>query len=147
MVDLTKCESGKCASTPEIIEQPDSISAEYGRDQLVTEIVELKRTIEDLSERREEDRKSILILQSQIDRMRGAECTDSLESSFSLISNVATYIWTKVPSLPLSSILSNYTINPRKKSKKSSSAASSVKSKKLPKTNAVFKTSSYLTKE
>ena len=150
MTDSIKCESVKTSSTPEIIEHIDSISNASGKEQLIAEIIELKRTIENLTERREEDRKSILILQSQIDRMRGAECTDSLESSFKIVSNVASYVWTKVPSVPISSILSSITNGGKKKSKKkssshSSSATGSVKSKKLP--NAVFKTSTYITKE
>jgi hypothetical protein len=147
--DSNKCESVRTAPTPEIIEHSDSVAVTGGREQLVAEILDLKRTIEDLTERREEDRKSILILQSQIDRMRGGECSDSLESSFKIITNVASYLWKKVPSVPLASVLTNFGPPGKKRSKKNpfgrSSRTSSVNSPKIP--EAIFKTSRYVTKE
>jgi hypothetical protein len=90
----------------------------------VEEILKLRNAIKELHERHEEDRKCILILQSQIDHMRGAKCTDSFESSFNLMFSVASYLWSKVPSLSIGALLKESKKRNKKKDTRGISSAS-----------------------
>ena len=147
MADFVKCETSGATSTPEIIE-PSDIDSHADPGTLMAEVVKLRKTVEDLNEKREEDRQSILILQSQIDHMRGAKCTDSVESSLKTMYNIASYLWNQVPSIPVASLVQSYKKRTKKKgSRVCSTATSSVKSlptskkqsrKNIP-ANAVFK--------
>ena len=94
---------------------------------LLAELESLRNLVEDLGERREEDRRSILILQSQIDHMRGYKCSDSLETSFQNVYAVANVLWNQLPSISLRSLLKSG----KKKKKGLSSKSTSCNSSKL----------------
>lgn len=98
-------------------------------DDLVEEVITLRRLVADLTEQREDDRRSILILQSQIDSLRDTKCTDSVESSFKTIGAVCAALWSRVPEFPIDSIVAYLRRNKRKKSGRISSK-SSVSSRK-----------------
>lgn len=107
---------------PEFLVSPNIVtdsSSSVNRSDLLTEIEKLRSIVEDLGERREEDRRSILILQSQIDHMRGYKCSDSLETSFKNMYAVANVLWDQLPTISLGSLL----VSRRKKGKKSKNSS------------------------
>lgn len=108
------------------------------REELITEVNFLRSLVSDLSEQREDDRKSILILQSQIDNLRDAKCSDSFESSFSTMSAICSSLWNKVPTIQLEGIIHYLSQRSRRKKGKTSSkssVSSSLKRKSLRMTN------------
>ena len=86
------------------------------KDILISEVINLRRIVSDLNDQREDDRRSILILQSQIDSMRDVKCSDSFEASLKNAAMVAATLWNQIPSFPLRSVLESLK---RKKHKKS----------------------------
>ena len=104
-------------------------ASDADRAALVKEVNMLRAVIEDLSEQRESDRRSILILQSQIDNIRDVKCSDSFESALRNFSSICSSLWNRVPSIPIEDIIHNLRRRAKKKSGKVSSK-SSVTSKK-----------------
>jgi hypothetical protein len=98
-------------------------------EDLVEEVITLRRLVAGLTEQREDDRRSILILQSQIDNLRDVKCTDSVESSFKAIGAVCSALWSRIPEFPIDGIVAFLRRNKRKKSGRISSK-SSVSSRK-----------------
>ena len=124
MADFIKCEIPTPSETPTIIGTATPPSVLTDEDQSSDEISKLRMALQNLQERHEEDRKCILILQSQIDHMRGAKCTDSVESSLKLMFNTASYIWSKIPSISMAHIFEGYKKKSKKKSSRGLSSAS-----------------------
>jgi hypothetical protein len=107
------------------------------REVLLDEVNKLRAVIEDLSEQRECDRRSILILQSQIDNMRDVKCSDSFESVLRNFSSICNSLWNRVPSLPIDDIIHNLRRRNKKKTGKVSSKTS-VSSKKPHSARSAF---------
>jgi hypothetical protein len=124
------------STTPEIVAQADVPIDSMDKEQLCCEVLKLRKQLEELNEGREGDRKSILILQQQIDCIRNSsKCTDSVESSLALMGNIAAYLWNKLPALPSIPRARRKTrsVNdPSRASSKSSKKASSVRSTPSP---------------
>ena len=99
-------------------------TVEPDRAALVKEVNMLRAVIEDLSEQRECDRRSILILQSQIDNIRDVKCSDSFESVLRNFSSICSSLWNRVPSIPIEDLLVNLRRRAKKKSGKVSSKSS-----------------------
>lgn len=114
------------ATSPEILEV-DSVDGE--RQHMIEEIINLRRVLSDLNDQREDDRRSLLILQSQIDSMRDAKCSDSFEASLKNAAAICCALWNQVPSFPVQSLLQS--LRPRKKKGGKMSSRSSVSSKKV----------------
>ena len=111
----------------------DVYSAKSGdQADLFSEIESLRCTVQELNEGRENDRKSILILQSQIDHMRGYKCSDSFEASFKNAIAIAGVIWNQVPSFsPRSFLGPSRRSRKGKVSSKNTSCNSSVRSRRV----------------
>lgn len=113
---------------------PDETPAESpaDRDILIDQIINLRKIVSELNEQREGDRRSILILQSQIDSMRDAKCSDSLENSFKTVGAIASVLWNQLPAFPLRDILLDLRrMSKRKKKSKTSSSKKGSSSKSL----------------
>jgi hypothetical protein len=93
-------------------------------DDLIHEVHTLRSVVADLTEQREADRRSILILQSQIDNMRDAKCSDSFESVLRNAGAMCSALWSRVPSVPLDDILHNLRRRAKKTGKVSSKSSS-----------------------
>ena len=124
MADFVQCEITSPSETPTLVDGNNASKLIETRPPSVEEMLKLRNAIKELHERHEEDRKCILILQSQIDHMRGAKCTDSFESSFKLMLSAASYIWSKVPSISLSDLLKESNRKGKKRGSKGVSSAS-----------------------
>ena len=124
MADFVKCDITSPSETPTIIEEATPEEIEIPLKPTIDEIMKLRSAIKDLHDRHEEDRKCILILQSQIDHMRGAKCTDSFESSFNLMFSAASYLWSKVPSISIGALLKESKKRNKKKDTRGISSAS-----------------------
>jgi hypothetical protein len=94
------------------------------REELVGEVNYLRSLVADLSEQREDDRRSILILQNQIDNLHDTKCSDSLESSLRNISLVCQSLWNRIPPVQVDGIINYLSRRNKKKSGKKSSRSS-----------------------
>lgn len=84
------------------------------KDQMISDIISLRRIVEDLHDQREEDRQSIRILQSQIDSMRDAKCSDSFEQTLQSFKAAATSLWNQFPSISLDAVFTGIKRKKRK---------------------------------
>ena len=82
--------------------QPDIIE---DKDQTISEILSLRQVVEELHDQREEDRQSIRILQSQIDSMRDAKCSDSFDQTLQNLRATAVSLWNSVPWVSLDALI------------------------------------------
>ena len=112
--------------TPEILEVQ---SVDEDKQHMIEEIINLRRVVSELHEQREDDRRSLLILQSQIDSMRDAKCSDSFEASLKTAVNICAALWNQIPSIPIQSML--LSLRRRKKKSGKLSSKNSVSSKKV----------------
>jgi hypothetical protein len=99
-------------------------SKSQSKEELISEVQTLRSLVSELTEQREDDRRSLLILQSQIDNLRDVKCTDSFEKSFKTISSVCYILWNKVPSIPVDGIVSYLKRSERRRAGKVSSRTS-----------------------
>lgn len=91
------------STTPEMMNNIGIAPDQLTKEDLCVEVEKLRRELEVLSEEREGDRKSILILQEQIDSLRdSSKCSDSLETTFQLMGNLVACAWSKIPAVQLS---------------------------------------------
>lgn len=93
------------STTPEIPSVDDVALDKMNKDQLCSEVQKLRNQLAELSEEREADRKSILILQGQIDTIRdSSKCSDSFETTLNLIGRAISCAWNKMPSIQFPSL-------------------------------------------
>jgi hypothetical protein len=104
--------------------QGDKAGASLNREELIGEVNYLRSLVAELSDQREDDRRSILILQGQIDNLRDAKCSDSFENSMRNISAVCQSLWSRVPSVQLEGFIHYLSRRSKKKSGKKSSKSS-----------------------
>lgn len=101
---MTELSTPSTSTTPEIVHGVNVPVDQMDREQLAVEVNKLRNLVAELSEDREGDRKSILILQEQIDSIRNSsKCSDSVESSFALLGSLVACAWNKLPSIPVPS--------------------------------------------
>jgi hypothetical protein len=108
------------------------------RETLIEEIVSLRHQLSEINEQRESDRKSLLILQNQIDSMRDAKCSDSFETSLGNLSAVARILWNHIPSVSISKLFGgSRTSSKRVKAKSDRSSKSHVSKVRITKESIV----------